>query len=282
MCAAAISATTICAPRALVPTPPVERPEVLEQHLGGEVVAVAVHRPDDHGERLRAVGREDGRGRRSPPEPRAPGDRRSAGDERVAESPCREQRRRERRPAPRAVDDEGREGRRLAADEVRLPPGAAAPPIERGLVSADPAGDARDAGRAERGSQVADVGGRERGVAVAAEEEVAFPDRADALPRAEHAGREPVAGAETGQRGPRDGELLVRRRMDRDVLRCARRARRPCACRRRAPRSSRARRTESAGSSGDGTRGLPTRPAASRRPWPRSPPCRARAGVARP
>ena len=55
------------------PTPPVERPELLQHHLGGEVVAVAVHRADDHGERRGGRGR-SGRRPSAPSEPGAAGD----------------------------------------------------------------------------------------------------------------------------------------------------------------------------------------------------------------
>ena len=70
-----ISAVTTAAPRAVVPGSAVGGAELLQQHLGGEVVAVLVHEPDD----LRAaaaecVGRQPRRLGWREPEPDLAGD----------------------------------------------------------------------------------------------------------------------------------------------------------------------------------------------------------------
>ena len=121
--------------------------ELLEQHLGVEVVALVVHVADDR----RPAGRRRRRRATPPssgatPRPGPPDDRDAAADERVAERPRGEQRRRERRPAAGAVDDEGRERRRLAADEVRLPARGAPLRVVERLV-------AEDASRSPSGSR---------------------------------------------------------------------------------------------------------------------------------
>ncbi len=92
--------------------PAVERSELLEDHLGGEVVAVRVHRADDRAERGRAVDGERLDGVRRGPEPRRAGDPDAPGDElgcggagrRAAEAPSGDPiRGRARRRAPRAA-----------------------------------------------------------------------------------------------------------------------------------------------------------------------------------
>ncbi len=193
----------------------VERPQVLEQHLRDEVVAVAVHLADDRREPRRAVDGDRHGPARGAPE-RVPADDGDAPrDERVPERAGGEERRGQRGPPVRAVDDERGERRRLAAHEVPLPAGSAADRVVGRLVAADASGHPANAGRAHRSRQARDIRARQRGVAVAHDVEIAVPRRADALPRAEHLGAEPVARTEQGQSGPGDRELLVRRRNER-------------------------------------------------------------------
>ena len=105
-------------------------------------------------------------------------------------------------------------GASLASDEVPLPAVRSASLVERRLVAADPTRDPADPPGAQRRGQAGDVRRGQRRVTVAAEIQVAVPDAARPPADAEHLGREAVSRAEPRQRGPRDGKLLVRRRMD--------------------------------------------------------------------
>ena len=119
--------------------------ELLEEHLGVEVVALVVHVANHQRERVGDVGGERHGGPRRDPEPGPPADRDAVADESVAKGACGEQGRRERGPAARAVDDERRERWRLAAGEVRLPAGSAALRVVERLVATDPPAHREDA-----------------------------------------------------------------------------------------------------------------------------------------
>jgi hypothetical protein len=91
------------------PDPAVERSELLQQHLGVEVVAVAVHPVDDRREPHAAVDgdRLDSRGRGAQARPALDGD--PLPRERGGQCTGREQRRGQGGPARGTVDDERRE-----------------------------------------------------------------------------------------------------------------------------------------------------------------------------
>ena len=214
MSAARISAITTAAPRALVPTRPSSVPRCLRSISAVKLSLSGVHALHDRRERIRRVRGQGNRIAGRGPEPDAPSDGDLARDQRPAQRACREERRRERRPALRTVDHERRERRGLASDEVPLPAVRSASLVERRLVAADPTRDPADPPGAQRRGQAGDVRRGQRRVTVAAEVQVAVPDAARPPADAEHLGREAVSRAEPRQRGPRDGKLLVRRRMD--------------------------------------------------------------------
>ena len=112
-------------PAAVEPLAAVERAELLHEHLGGVVVALAAHEPDDVRERLGEVACERQAHRREHAAPRAAGDRHARRLERLPEERRRGERGVGGRPSPvaPAVDDERRERRRLADVEARPPAG---------------------------------------------------------------------------------------------------------------------------------------------------------------
>ena len=237
--ASRIAAITSRPPPAEVPTFPAAAGELLEEHLGVEVVALVVHaadRPARAGRRRRRRARSRRRGRDAEPGPA--GDRDAAADERLAEGARREQRRRERRPAAGAVDDERRERRRLAADEVRLPAGGPALRVVERLVAEDPPGHRADATAADRRGEAIEIRRRERRVAEALEHEIPVPGRARAGADAVDLGVEAVAGAERASARP------TRRGSSRSTparpgaTGCGRRGRHRSSRRRRARRSA--------------------------------------------
>ena len=99
--------------------------------------------------------------------------------------------------------------------ERRLPAEPGAARVEPALVAEDPAGHVPDPGRRHLARERVELGERERGIAVALEHEVALPGRSALLALAEHVGLDSERGAERGQRRVRRGELLVRRRPER-------------------------------------------------------------------
>ena len=188
--------------------------KLLEQHLRVEVVALPVHPLHDPGERLGDVRGQRHRLRRCDAEARPAADRDAVADERVPERAGGEERRRERRPAKRPVDDQGRERGSLAADEVRLPACHAALPVVERLVAEDPAADRADPTPPDRRREAIEVGGGECRIAESLQDEIAVPPGSVPAADAVHLGMEPVPGPESGERRPRDGDLLVRRRCD--------------------------------------------------------------------
>jgi hypothetical protein len=137
-------------------------------------------------------------------------------DERVPQGSRGQERRRELRPAARAIDDQRGQRRRLTPDEVPLPAESAPLRVEGRLVAEDPARDAPDPGGTYRSGQAPDVRRREARVAVPPQEEVAVPHGTNSIAHAEYLGGEAVARPEPRQRRPRDRQLLVGRRDDRE------------------------------------------------------------------
>src|SRR4029077_16236998 len=136
--------------------------------------------------------------------------------ERLAERPCGEERWRERRPAARAVDDEGGERRGPAPDEVLLPARRATLGVVEGLVAEDASRDSADPAARDRSRQMVDIRRRERRVAEALQDQVAVPGRTGPRTGPVHLGVETVSRAEARQRDPRNRDLLVRRGCDRE------------------------------------------------------------------
>ena len=161
MSAARISAITIAAPWALVPTAAVERAEVLEEHLRGEVVAVLVHSLHDRRERIRGVrGKGNGVAGRGP-EPDAALRRRSC----ARRVPCAARAPRGAVARATASLAHGRpRARRAAASRLRRSIASIRPPPRR-WSNADSSPRIRpvhapDSARAQRRRKRGDVGGR--------------------------------------------------------------------------------------------------------------------------
>ena len=186
--------------------------ELLDEHLGREVVAHAVHPVHDRGERRRVdrperhgvvAGRAVGgaRPRRGRLRARAPSEELRSGECRVV-----------RRVAAdaAAVDDERRERRRLVDVERGLPARRRATRVEPRLVAEHAPGDARDPVGPHLPCERGQIGGRERRVAVALQDEIPLPGRAERLPVAEDVRLDREAGPERRERRVGDGELLVR------------------------------------------------------------------------
>ena len=152
------------------------------------------------------------------PRPGPAGDRDALADERLRKCAGRKERRRERGPALRAIDDEGRERRRLAADEVLLPARGAALRVVERLVAEYSSAHRADPAPANRRREAFEVGRRESRVAEALQYEIAVPGGAGTRADAVDLGVEAVPGAEARERRPGDGDLLVRRRRDRQRL----------------------------------------------------------------
>ena len=194
------------------PLEPQPGAELLEDHLGREVVALVVHEAQDEVERHgldRGQWNRVGLGHAGQ---RTARDRDPRPQERLSEG----QSGRERGLAGQisliapAVDDERRQSRRLGEEEVRLPARPGPPRVEERLVADDVPAHAPDPLRAELRRQREQVERRQRRVAVALEDDVAAPERAVELPLAEDVRREAIARPEGQERGVRDCELLVR------------------------------------------------------------------------
>ncbi len=202
---------TTAAPSAVVPPVAGDRAELLEQELGREVVTVRVDRVQDLVERLRDRRREhlSARLERS----RLAVDADVVLDQDRPELLGRRVRRgdRVRLPRPVAVDDERRERRRLLDVEGRLPPGRGADLVEEGLVADHHARHVCDAEPADPVGEHLEPGRRQRRVAVALQDEIAFPgavrpERA----LAPHLGGEAEVRPERLQGREGDRQLLVR------------------------------------------------------------------------
>jgi hypothetical protein len=209
---------TTAAPRALVPTASSGGAELLQQELGGEVVADAPHPGDDLRERRRLD-----RSQRHVvvallPDARA-ADRHSGTAQGVAEEQRGCGRGIARRAAviAAAVDGERRQRWALVDVEPRLPARAGAARVEERLVAEDAARDAADARGPHLPRQRREVSAGERGVAVADQDEAPAPDRSVLLAAAEHVGLEAERRAEGDQRRVGDRELLVRGGHEREV-----------------------------------------------------------------
>jgi hypothetical protein len=205
-------------------TAPAERrPQLLQQHLGDEVVAVPAHLADDSGERLGDVrGERQGRRRCHQDAPRALLDGDPGGDERPPEGERRGRGGTDRglRAVPAAVGDQGRE-RRALADQIRgLPARPRAARVVVALVREDGAADALDAGGAHLAREDREIAGAQRRVAVPLQDEVAVPDTRALVeaPEPEDVGAEAIARPEQGQRRVGDRKLLVRGRQQRELL----------------------------------------------------------------
>ena len=123
------------------------RPQMLEQHLRGEVVALPVHEAKDVQERQGGRGREWERAVRGLPDDRPPRDRDPGCEQRLAEELRRGLCRVPARPAavPTPVGGQRRERRRLVDEEPRLPSRSRSLRVEERLVAHQPSGDACDA-----------------------------------------------------------------------------------------------------------------------------------------
>ena len=189
--------------------------ELLEDELGGEVVAPAVHVAEDLPERRRGDVRDRHRRLAGDALPRLARDLHAG----VLQRPLEERGRGQGRPVRKlsvedaAVDGERRERRRLAVVEIRLPSPDAALCVEVALVPDDRARHAADPEPAHHPGQVLQVLVRERRVAASAEDEVPAPGLADLPAVAEHVRRDPIRPAEDVERGEGDRQLLVRRRL---------------------------------------------------------------------
>ena len=138
--------------------------QLLQQHLGEEVVALVVHPPDHDGQRVEVsdasgtavAGAVPSPGRPATVTPRR---MRASRNARAASSGGE----RAGQPAG-AIDDEGRQRGRLPTDEVRLPAGRPAPGVVERLVTEDPARHGANPATADRRGEAIEIGGgRESG-----------------------------------------------------------------------------------------------------------------------
>ena len=126
------------------------------------------------------------------------------------------------RPAvERPVDRQRGERRRLVAVEAGLPRRADAAAVEERLVAEHAAGHAAHAAVTELRRERAGGRRRERGVAVALQDEVAVPDAVDQLALAEHGRLDAERRPEHDERRVGHGQLLVRGRHERQPLAAA-------------------------------------------------------------
>ena len=192
-----------------------ERADRLQHHLCHEVVRVAIHRPQDHPERLRTHRAELAGVERHLAGARAPGDRDALCDQRLAHEACSGAGRVRQHVAVGGrvpVHGESRQRGRLGAVERRLPLGAEAHGVEDGLVADDRTGNVAHAALAESLREGLQAAGRQRRIPGADQVDVAAVGRAGA--HAAAAQRRLVAkpGAQGRERGDRRDELLVGRR----------------------------------------------------------------------
>ena len=208
---ASTPATTV-APAAVVPPVARHRAELLQEQLGREVVAVRVDGVEDLLER---AGKRDGQHLAAGPErARLPRDGDAGLDQQRAEFVGGRVRRGRRvaLPRPGAVDDEGRERRRLLDVERGLPARSRPHSCRRRTRPRRLIPVTRLMPAAGSCARAAESATSERRVAVALEDEVAGPRPVGAeraLPA--HLGREAELRAEHLQGRVRDRQLLVRR-----------------------------------------------------------------------
>ena len=182
----------------------VDGAEVLEEHLGAEVVALAVDGAQEVLQRGRQVPREHGVLRRGASRDGRAGHRDARAPQCVAEEHGGGERGRLRGPPSelRAVDDQRRERRRLADEVARLPAGRRAARVVEGLVADDPSLDAPDPLRPHLRREPRERRRAQGRVAGALEHDVAAPRRAVQPAGAErHASRSGRPGR--GGRGAR-------------------------------------------------------------------------------
>ncbi len=201
------------------PTAGLERSEMLEQDLGREVVALVVHVAQDAREGRREQGRDRKRLRVDARRAGAggPDDAHAGLGESLAEqkggrvSRCA----RDASEVAPPVDGQRRERGRLVDEEVRLPARTDPERVEVRLVSDDPARDEADACTTDLRGEPPQPERRQRRIAEALQHEVAVPLGPVLLPDAEHLCLDSVGGSERHEGRIRDGELLVRRRDER-------------------------------------------------------------------
>ena len=218
--ASASVARTTRAPAALEPRVVDGRPELLQHHLGDEVVAVRVHPPDDPRQLLREVeGDGEGLGGCSARAGASADDDASllqSFRERASSGSGRAVRAGERK----AGDRERRQRWRLDAEVRELPAEPVASRVEVRVVPEDATRDAPNPRRRESPGHAVEVRSPERGVAVADEAEVAVPDAPRTRADADDLRAEPEVRPENPERRERNRELLGRGREERagDVL----------------------------------------------------------------
>ena len=175
------------------PDPARRGDQLLEEHLGIEVVALVVHPPDDLRQGVGHVRCEGDGGVRRDAEARSSRDRDAVPRQRIPERPRSEKRRGEGRPPLGAIDDEGRQRRGLAADEVALPPCRATLCVVERLVAEHPPVHRPDPSPANRRGEAIDVCRGERRVAEPLQDQVTVPRLAGPSSRR----RRPPCGTDT-------------------------------------------------------------------------------------
>ena len=203
---------TTLAPAAVVPPAPARAPTCFEQHLRDEVVALRVHVVDELGQPGRSDLGELDRGRGRAAECRLARDVDAGRLERSREADGGGPRRLVPRAAvePGAVDDQGREGRRLDLVVRRLPAGPRAAAVEERLVAEHPSGDSTDAQRTDAAREQREVVPVQARVAEPLEHEASPPDGAVPGPMSENDRLDAKAGAQLLESRERDRELLGR------------------------------------------------------------------------
>src|SRR5581483_11719065 len=192
--------------------------ELLEQHLGAEVVALAIHDGDDVRQCRRIHLPELNGGGACTSDAHGSGLHPHCAKQ-AAERPsvCERGSHRDVVVVQRSVDDERRQRRALEDEVARLPAGRRPPAVEPALVAEQPAVEAPDAGGGHLRRKAGEACARQRRIAEALEEEIAVPGRPCSHALREDDRLEPVVGAELAERGKGEGELLVRRRIKREV-----------------------------------------------------------------
>ena len=191
------------------------RAELLQHHLGREVVALAVQLAHDRRQRLGEVEHDGERSRRSRPRPRPAGHGDPAPLEGVDVGASGSHGRTVDARESHACHGQSRDRPRLDPEVARLPPEPVAPSVEVRVVAEYASRDAPDTGGCELAREPVEVGAIERRVAEADEPEVSPPDAARARPGADDLGTEAMAWAEHAERCERDGKLLGRGRKER-------------------------------------------------------------------
>ncbi len=186
------------------------RAEFLQQHLGGEVVALAVHQPEDPRELLGEVECDDECIVGCPTRARRTSDRDSMSLESLRVGTRGSCGRSVRAVDGDVADSQRRQRPRFDAEVGGFPAEPVSARIEVRVVAEHAASNTPDPSGCESSSEPVEVGLRQCRVTEADEPEVAVPDVARSRPACEDLSPEPVVRAENVERRERNSQLLCR------------------------------------------------------------------------